>query len=44
MAKVSVLSRQYADLKKAIISDVGVCADLDRHGRLRSGVAQGRQP
>jgi hypothetical protein len=30
MAKVSVLPRQYADHKKAIIFDVGVRADLER--------------
>jgi hypothetical protein len=44
MAKVSVLPWQYADLKKAITSDVGFRADLDRHSRLRSGAVQGRQP
>jgi hypothetical protein len=35
---------QYADVKKAILFDVGVCADLDRHGRMSSGTVQGRQP
>jgi hypothetical protein len=44
MAKFSVLSRQYADLKKAITSHVGVRADLDLHGRLRSVAPQGCQP
>jgi hypothetical protein len=44
MAKVSVLPRQYADLNTAIISNVGVRANLDRHSRLRSGTAQGHQP
>jgi hypothetical protein len=44
VAKVSVLPWQYADLKEAITSDVGVRADLDRHDHLCSGAAQGRQP
>jgi hypothetical protein len=44
VAKVSVLPCRYADLRKVIASNVGVCADLDRHGRLCSGAAQGRQP
>jgi hypothetical protein len=44
IAKVSVLPRQYVDLKRAIISDVGVRADLDRHGHLCSGTAQGCRP
>jgi hypothetical protein len=44
MAKVSIFLWQYADLKKVIAFDVGVRADLDRHGRLRSGATQGRQP
>jgi hypothetical protein len=43
MAKVSMLPWRYADLKKVITSDVGVRADLGRHGRLRSGAVQGRQ-
>jgi hypothetical protein len=42
--KVLVLLWRYADLRKVITPDVGVRADLDQHGRLRSGVAQGRQP
>jgi hypothetical protein len=44
MAKVLVLPWQCTDLKKAITSDVGVRADLDRHDHLCSGAAQGRQP
>jgi hypothetical protein len=38
-----MLPWRYADLKKVITSDVGVRADLGRHGRLRSGAVQGRQ-
>jgi hypothetical protein len=44
MAKVSVLLSLYADLKKVITPDVSARDDLDCHGRLRSGAAQGRQP
>jgi hypothetical protein len=44
VAKVSVLPWRYADLRKVITSNVGVRADLDQHGRLRSSAAQGRQP
>jgi hypothetical protein len=40
MAKVSVLLWQYANLRKVITSDVGVCVDLDQHGRC--AVAQRR--
>jgi hypothetical protein len=40
MAKVSVFSWQYVDLKKVITSNVGVRADLDQHGRC--AVAQRR--
>jgi hypothetical protein len=43
-AKVSVLLWRYTDLRKVITPDVGVRADLDQHGCLRSGAAQGRQP
>jgi hypothetical protein len=34
----------YADLKKVITSDMSARDDLDRHGCLRSGAAQGRRP
>jgi hypothetical protein len=44
MAKVSVLLRLYADLKKVIESDVCARDDLDRHGCLRSGATQGCRP
>jgi hypothetical protein len=44
VAKVSVLLWWYPDLKKDILTDVGVRADLYRQDRLRSGAAQGRQP
>jgi hypothetical protein len=44
MTKVLVLLWQYTDLEKVITSDIAVCVDLDRHGCLRSGAAQGCQP
>jgi hypothetical protein len=44
MAKVSALLWLYVDLNKVMTSEVSVCDDLDRHGLLRSGAAQGRQP
>jgi hypothetical protein len=44
VAKVSALLWRYADLRKVIIFDVSARDELDRHGRLRSCAAQGRQP
>jgi hypothetical protein len=44
VAKVSALLWRYADLRKVITFDVSACDDLDRHGRLHSGAAQGHQP
>jgi hypothetical protein len=39
-----VLLWRYANLRKVITFDVSARDDLDRHGRLRSGAAQARQP
>jgi hypothetical protein len=44
VAKVSALLWRYADLRKVITFDVCARDDLDRHGRLCSDAAQGRQP
>jgi hypothetical protein len=44
MAKVSALLWLYVDLNKVMTSEVSARDDLDRHGLLRSGAAQGCQP
>jgi hypothetical protein len=44
MAKVSVLMWHCADLRKVTSTDENAYEDLNRHDRLHSGAAQGRQP